>query len=69
MIDFIERHGERKHEWAAQLLEDLVAILDANLMDDRYAIPGMEMSAFLLDMFSLPGGPEIPRSVPSARPY
>jgi hypothetical protein len=60
LIDFIEQQGERKHKWTVQLIEDLITILNANLTDDRYAIPAMEMSAFLLDSFGT-GGSEIPR--------
>jgi hypothetical protein len=63
LVEFIERQAERKREWTIQLIEDLVTILETNLTDDRYAIPAMEISAFLLDT-CLPqkgGGPEITR--------
>lgn len=50
MIGFIDKkEDDRKSAWAIQFIEDLVAILEKNLGDDRYAIPAMEISGFLLD--------------------
>lgn len=51
LIDFIENKGEDKCRWANILIGDLVAILEANLQDDRYAIPAMEIAAFLVDTY------------------
>ena len=52
-IDFIEKqpNNDRKHEWTNKLIEDLTTILEANLVDDRYAIPALEISAFLVDTY------------------
>lgn len=53
LIDFIESKSddERKFEWTNKLIEDLVSILETNLADDRYAIPALEISAFLVDTY------------------
>jgi tubulin-specific chaperone D len=51
LIDFIECQTENKYQWVNKLIGDLVTILEANLADDRYAIPAMEMSAFLVDTY------------------
>lgn len=53
LIDFIETQSddEKKYEWANKLIEDLVSILETNLADDRYAIPALEISAFLVDTY------------------
>lgn len=53
LIDFIETQSsdEKKYEWANKLIEDLVSILETNLVDDRYAIPALEISAFLVDTY------------------
>ncbi|KAH8705099.1 putative tubulin-specific chaperone D [Talaromyces proteolyticus] len=52
LIDFIEGQTNNKFEWVDRIIGDLVAILELNLLDDRYAIPTMEISAFLLDIYS-----------------
>jgi hypothetical protein len=36
------------------MLQDLSAVLSANLPDDRYAIPTIDFLAFLIDSFVLP---------------
>lgn len=53
LIDFIETQAkdETKHEWTNRLIEDLVTILETNLVDDRYTIPALEISAFLVDTY------------------
>ncbi|OKL56274.1 hypothetical protein UA08_08481 [Talaromyces atroroseus] len=51
LIDFIESQTEDRFQWVNKLIGDLVTILEANLVDDRYAIPAMEMSAFLVDTY------------------
>ncbi|KAF3401336.1 Tubulin-specific chaperone D [Talaromyces pinophilus] len=53
LIDFIETQSddEKKYEWANKLIEDLVSILETNMVDDRYAIPALEISAFLVDTY------------------
>lgn len=53
LIDFIETQPnvESKPEWTNRLIEDLVTILETNLVDDRYAIPALEISAFLVDTY------------------
>jgi hypothetical protein len=50
MIEFIEgKEEDQKSVWTIQLIEALVITLENNLTDDRYAIPAMDISAFLLD--------------------
>lgn len=53
LIDFIETQSsdERKYEWVNRLTEDLVYVLETKLADDRYAIPAMEIAAFLVDTY------------------
>ena len=53
LIDFIETQSDddKKYEWANKLIEDLVSILETNMVDDRYAIPALEISAFLVDTY------------------
>uniref|UniRef100_A0A093VT36 Tubulin-specific chaperone D n=1 Tax=Talaromyces marneffei PM1 TaxID=1077442 RepID=A0A093VT36_TALMA len=53
LIDFIESQpsDEKKYEWANKLIEDIISILETNLVDDRYAVPALEISAFLVDMY------------------
>jgi hypothetical protein len=54
LIDFLETQqssDEQKYEWVNKLIEDLVSILETNLVDDRYAIPALEISAFLVDTY------------------
>ncbi|EED23257.1 tubulin-specific chaperone D, putative [Talaromyces stipitatus ATCC 10500] len=53
LIDFIENqpNREKKYEWVNKLIENLVSILETNLVDDRYTIPALEVSAFFLDTY------------------
>jgi tubulin-specific chaperone D len=44
-----EEEQKKKFGW---FIEDLVVILESNLADDRYAIPALEISSFLLDGYS-----------------
>lgn len=51
LLDFIESQNESKSAWVDIVIEELVAILEANLSDDRYAIPAMEIASFILDTY------------------
>ena len=57
--------AENQQATVVSVIKDLLAVLSDNLQDDRYAIPAMELLAFLLDGFilSIPDNSE-PRSVP-----
>lgn len=51
---------EKRHETVMTVLKDLSSILRDNLHDDRYAIPTIELLAFLIDGYipSIPEGTE-----------
>lgn len=54
LIKCLNAYNEEQRTVAsAALLSDLLAILENNLHDDRYAIPVMELTAFLLDGYIL----------------
>lgn len=59
------KKAEQRQAMVMMVVEDLSTILSDNLQDDRYAIPIMELLAFLLDGYiqSIPDGSE-PMSVP-----
>lgn len=51
LVQYINAYegGERQTVVITLLLGELMAILSENLHDDRYAIPAMELTAFLID--------------------
>jgi hypothetical protein len=59
LLHFIESQNEDKSAWVDTVIEELVAILEANLSDDRYAIPAMEIASFLLDTYVSGSGLEL----------
>ena len=54
------RDATEQHQFMLMIIRDLSAILGENLQDDRYAIPTMELLAFLIDGYisSIPEGSE-----------
>ena len=46
----IQDVGEQKHRFRL-FINHLIIILESNLSDDRYAIPAIELSGFLLDSY------------------
>lgn len=55
LVQYLEGHqDEQQKEWTLQFLDDLNWVLDTNIADDRYAIPAMDVAAFLLDSFVKP---------------
>ena len=46
----IQDVGEQKHRFRL-FIDNLIIILESNLFDDRYAIPAIELSGFLLDSY------------------
>ncbi|OJJ37236.1 hypothetical protein ASPWEDRAFT_131348 [Aspergillus wentii DTO 134E9] len=54
------QEGEEQRNILIETLKDLIVILNDNLQDDRYAIPTMELLAFLVDGYvsSIPEGSE-----------
>ncbi|QKX58538.1 uncharacterized protein TRUGW13939_05663 [Talaromyces rugulosus] len=62
LLHFIESQNEDKFAWVDTLIEELVAILEANLSDDRYAIPAMEVASFLLDTYVSGSGLELKKT-------
>ena len=67
LVEWINnREAKGRPITVVSVLRDLLVILSDNLQDDRYAIPVMELLAFLLDGYisSIPADSE-PKSVPS----
>jgi hypothetical protein len=62
LLHFIESQNEDKSAWVETLIEELVAILEANLSDDRYTIPAMEVASFLLDTYVSGPGLELKKT-------
>ena len=42
---------QRQQAEVIELLKDILVVLNENMQDDRYAIPIMEISAFLIDSY------------------
>jgi tubulin-specific chaperone D len=46
----MQEAGEQEHKFRL-FIDNLIIILENNLFDDRYAIPAIELSGFLLDSY------------------
>jgi hypothetical protein len=50
LVEYISRGDEvMRKSRKTRILKDLVSLLETNMEDDRYAIPAVEILAFLLD--------------------
>lgn len=55
LIQFLNaREPPQRQAVLIEILQDLSAVLSANLPDDRYAIPVIDLVAFLIDSFVVP---------------
>ena len=54
------QEGQRQQAEVAELVKDILVVLNENMQDDRYAVPIMEIGAFLIDSYisSIPEGSE-----------
>lgn len=56
LIQFLNAQDPTQREAVLlSIVQDLSAVLTANLSDDRYAIPTIDFLAFLIDSFVVPG--------------